>query len=996
MNRFSRCAAVFLAAALIMCLTALTVSAAVDNVPYVVTVYNETNGLPTGEANAVLQTSDGYIWIGSYGGLIRYDGTDFREYSMGQGNTAAVRALMEDSSGRLWIGTNDAGVFVMENDIITHITSPSDGSFLCIRDLTESSDGRIYAASNSGICEIEEGRIIPCTADGISGNTCYSAAADAYGRLWVSMNGGMCAVIKDGELLRTYSSDRFFDDSEIYSTSARNGEILLGSSGNEIAVLSFTSEELDGFEVRYINTGSIRTHNRIDVSDDGQILVCGLQGFAFVDADGSVREFGERHKAMSLNDAACDYEGNIWLASSSNGIIKYTEGCFDAVGTDADMDDVTVNTVAVLPNGVCYAGTDTGLIAFRLGGGRIENKLTELMEAARIRHIITDSSGNVWVASYSENSVVCYEPNSEEITVYSPGNGLIGDRVRVLRELSDGRIAVGTQTGVSIIKDGRIVRSYDEKDGMANASILCFEEGENGVIFAGTDGGGIYELSGDSVICHGSDEGLSDGVVLRMLKNSDGDGYFVSAGSSLYYRENGTFRKLTNYVGAAGSVFDIYDRDGILWVMQNNGIFAVSKSGLLSGSQLGEKEYGFSHGLTGSLNANTWSFLTDEGKLYIPTRNGISLFSFSGTETGLPKVIINTVSVDETVYEHPKEITLGSDVQRITVDFAALSFTDTSKLQITYSLNGFDDRTYQLEDGKSGSVSYTNLPGGTYDFELSICNADDPSSVRTVTMKLVKEKKLSEYFLFRMTVTILLIAVFSAAVFVIQKIRLERVRRRQKEYKQILEQSLLCFAKAIDAKDRYTNGHSARVAYYSVELARRMGLDEQSSERIYYIALLHDIGKIGIPDSILNKPEKLTPEEEEIMKKHPLIGGEILKDFTALADISDGAMYHHERLDGKGYCRGLSAEDIPPVARIISVADTFDAMASDRCYRKALPTEVIKEELKKYSGTQLDPQVVPHMLAMIEEGIAPVDIKGITFADSESNNGYISKEGEPT
>ncbi|MCH5349222.1 MAG: HD domain-containing protein [Oscillospiraceae bacterium] len=985
MNRFFRLTAGFLTAAAMLCLTAPQAAADNEETPYVVTVYNETNGLPTGEANTVLQTSDGYIWIGSYGGLIRYDGTSFRNYSTeGSISSGSIRALMEDSGHRLWIGTNDAGVFVMENDKFTQIVSPSDSSFLCIRDIIEGRDGRIYAASNSGICEIADGRIIPCTADGVSGNTCYSIAEDVYGRIWGSMNSGMCAVVKDGELLRLFSSDKFFDDnSEIYcAESDKDGNIILGTSGNEIAVLSFTSEEFDGFEIRYIKTGNVMTHNRIDMTDDGKMLVSGLQGFAMINTDGSVRQFGERYKAMSLNAACYDYEDNIWLASSIYGVIKYTEGCFEAVGLEADMEGVTVNAVTVLNNGVCYAGTDTGLIMFRLGGARLENELTEMLDGVRIRHIIADSSGNVWIATYSEYSVICYEPNSEEITLYDPGNGLIGDRVRVLQELSDGSIAVGTQTGVSIIKNGRVIKSYGEDDGMENASILCFAEGDNGVLFAGTDGDGIYELGGERTIHHSFDEGLGEGVVLRMLKNSAGNGYFVSAGSSLYYWENGIFRKLTNYVGAAGSIFDLYDRDGILWVMQNNGVFAVNKSELLDGNAADASEYGFSYGLTGSLNANTWSFLTDDGKLYIPTRNGISLFAFKGTESRLPEAIISSISVDDTVYEHPDAVTLKSNVQRITIDFAALSFTDTSNLSLVYSLEGFDEKSFSLESGKSGSVSYTNLPGGSYNFKLLIYDTDRPGVMRTVDLEIIKEKKLSEYPLFWAAAAILLIAIFSGIVFLLLRIKLERARRRQREYQQILEQSLLCFAKAIDAKDRYTNGHSARVAYYSRELARRLGNDDQSCEHIYYVALLHDIGKIGIPDSILNKPEKLTADEEEVMRKHPVIGGEILKDFSALSDISDGAMYHHERLDGKGYCGGLSGEDIPYVAKIISVADTYDAMASDRCYRKALPQEVIVEELKKYSGTQLDPQVVVHMLDMIEEKFAPVDIKGIVFADS--------------
>ena len=135
--------------------------------------------------------------------------------------------------------------------------------------------------------------------------------------------------------------------------------------------------------------------------------------------------------------------------------------------------------------------------------------------------------------------------------------------------------------------------------------------------------------------------------------------------------------------------------------------------------------------------------------------------------------------------------------------------------------------------------------------------------------------------------------------------------------------------------------------------------------------MLHDIGKIGIPDSILNKPDKLTKDEREVIQTHVSMGGDILKNFNALEGISDGARYHHERYDGKGYCSHIKGDDIPLTARIICVADTYDAMSSDRCYRKALPQSVIREELIKGAGTQFDPEIVPYMLEMMDDGTAP-------------------------
>lgn len=174
-------------------------------------------------------------------------------------------------------------------------------------------------------------------------------------------------------------------------------------------------------------------------------------------------------------------------------------------------------------------------------------------------------------------------------------------------------------------------------------------------------------------------------------------------------------------------------------------------------------------------------------------------------------------------------------------------------------------------------------------------------------------------------------------------------------------------AQAIDAKDSYTNGHSLRVAKYSVMLAERMGFNAEEQGRVQYIALLHDVGKIGIADSILNKNGKLTDEEYEIIKSHSSIGAKILSNINELPDVATGAKYHHERYDGKGYPTGLKGEEIPLIARIIAVADSYDAMTSKRSYRDALPQKVVREEIAKGLGSQFDPAIGAIMLQIIDE-----------------------------
>ncbi|MCM1182598.1 MAG: HD-GYP domain-containing protein [Roseburia sp.] len=190
---------------------------------------------------------------------------------------------------------------------------------------------------------------------------------------------------------------------------------------------------------------------------------------------------------------------------------------------------------------------------------------------------------------------------------------------------------------------------------------------------------------------------------------------------------------------------------------------------------------------------------------------------------------------------------------------------------------------------------------------------------------------------------------------------------RREKAERLSQQVVLTLAKTIDAKDKYTKGHSERVADYSRKIAERMHLSEQEQEEIYRMGLLHDIGKIGIPDTIINKTGKLTDEEFHIIQRHPVIGVDILNTISEMPNISDGARSHHEKYDGSGYPDGLAGENIPFMARIIGVADAYDAMTSKRSYRDVLPQEVVRAELVKGKGTQFDPSYADIMLELMDE-----------------------------
>lgn len=194
-----------------------------------------------------------------------------------------------------------------------------------------------------------------------------------------------------------------------------------------------------------------------------------------------------------------------------------------------------------------------------------------------------------------------------------------------------------------------------------------------------------------------------------------------------------------------------------------------------------------------------------------------------------------------------------------------------------------------------------------------------------------------------------------------------QIDQQSKELQQMSFEVITTIANTIDAKDDYTNGHSRRVSEYSYALAKELGMSEEEASDIRIIALLHDIGKIGVPDAVLNKPGKLNDTEIAMMKTHSVIGAEILKNMNMVSGINIGARHHHERYDGNGYPDGLKGEEIPYVARIICIADAYDAMSSNRVYRNRLSDEKIMQELENCKGKQFDTEIANAFIRLLKE-----------------------------
>lgn len=255
------------------------------------------------------------------------------------------------------------------------------------------------------------------------------------------------------------------------------------------------------------------------------------------------------------------------------------------------------------------------------------------------------------------------------------------------------------------------------------------------------------------------------------------------------------------------------------------------------------------------------------------------------------------------------------------------------------------------------------LPAGEMIPVIFLTGVDSPESetrgLKLGAMDFIRKPFVADVLILRVRHTIELVR--------LQRDLYAEVEKKAKENENLSFHLVQTLAEAIDAKDTYTHGHSGRVAAYSKEIAARFGYDQKRQDDIYMMGLLHDVGKIGVPDTVINKTGGLTDEEFAQIKQHPDKGSHILENITEMPKLMIGARWHHERYDGTGYPDGLSGEEIPEEARIIAVADAYDAMTSHRSYRGMLEQSIVRKEIEKGKGTQFDPVFADIMLAMIDE-----------------------------
>ncbi len=939
---------------------------------YVQTIYSSTNGLPCGEANDIAMTGDGIMWVGTYAGLYRYNGREFR-WMDSYDSIRNVNCLYVDEQGRLWVGTNDNGLSIMINEQVVNVIDRDGGlPANSVKSIIKSSDGYYYIGTTGAmqILSLNYG----LKKLNILTEVTYAdhIAADDRGNVAAVNNDGTLFLIRQGQVL---SSRKLAESHAVFRSCVfdPDGYLLAGTSDNEIYRFDISRGWFE--KPKVIQCPGLQSIKNLKYLENGELFICADNGIAYMNPAGEYEKINTNNFNNSIDNMLVDYQGNLWFTSSRLGLLRLAASDFRDVYFTAGMSNRVVNTV-VQWNGVYYFGTDKGMDAVDLRGKKqIQDAITERFGGVRIRCMIVDEENHLWVCTYG-SGLVEFDPDGTEY-VYNRENGAFGNRARVVTQLRDGTILAAGDMGLSFIRNHKVESNIVYAEDRISSMVLTLTEMDDGTILAGTDGNGIAVIRNrevDRMLTR--TDGLSSEVILRTVRDAKTGGAFVVTSNGLCYmntdesiRTMDSFPYFNNY--------DIWIKGtDTLFVLSSAGIYIVNRNELLSGRD--EIPYDLldsRRGLNSSLTANSWTWFNDDtGELYLPCDTGVFVINTnyfsSGTKTF--RMSVPTVRMDGVTYRLDRSVTqqIPRGVSKLEIQPEVINYTIQDP-NVAYKLEGFDSDWTILPQNALGTIAYTNLPAGDYAFHLAVMNNSKDSTIVERVYSFSKEREMYDNRWF-------IIYMLTVPMFTVGWVTWMLVKRHERKMEEQLamanrqiemgKQTVVAIAKAVDAKDERTSEHSKRVAIYSKQIAEAYGLDQKQCQDIEWAAQMHDIGKIGIPDHILNKPSRLTDEEYAIMKSHTTRGAEILKDFTLLDNVIDGAQYHHERYDGRGYPQGLSGEDIPLFARIIGVADAFDAMTANRIYRQQMDFSYVLGEMEKGRGTQFDPTFVDLLLKLINDG----------------------------
>lgn len=722
---------------------------------YVTRSWSSADGLPGNSVLDILQSKDGYLYFGTYECLVKFDGFEFQnlnKYSNPELNFISARSIFEDSKGFMWVGSNDEGIQKFSRNSAEHISTENGLPNNSVRSFIEDRFGNVWVGTASGVVYITpEGSIVkPQAAKNIdiSHVIVSQLYCDTAGRVWMLTTEENGIYLYSGNSFQRFENLNYLGNFIPSSISQdRKGNFWFGLGAFGVAKVSNGT-------VDKIKSGTIIDYepSKCIYSDSMGSLWFGTERGLVLYSDGVYTTYDDNTiiQSASINKILEDREHNIWVATDNGGIGKISLGKFRMNKLSS-----SVNAICEDKNNRVWLGTDEGLLCYE-NDVEIHNELTDFCRNVRIRHIALAENGDILVNCYSKPAQVRWTKNG--IRSWSTDENLAGNKTRVSIETDGGEIYCGTTTGLSVIQKDGSVKNFSDKDGFDNNYIMCIYQDNDGFVWVGTDGGGIYLMKDGAVVRKiTTDSGLAGNVVFKISQDIDSR-YWICTGTGISCF-NGKVQELaekkgslefSNLTSANGlgsdSIFQLLvDENDYAWMISNRGISSVDFNDLIKVvdgklHHVDCKFYNQNDGLKSSgTNSTALSMKDKYGRIWFTMADGFAVYDpvRINVSSILPIIQIVEISVDDKIFkdfEKPIEIPAGA--KHIDIKFTGLSFTASDRNRFSYMLEGYDSGFSDLTAART--VSFTNLKPGKYTFKVNVINGDGVKSETPASVALVQ------------------------------------------------------------------------------------------------------------------------------------------------------------------------------------------------------------------------------------------------------------------
>lgn len=689
-------------------------------------VWSTENGLPQNTVHAIIQTSDGYVWIATEEGLARFDGISFTVFdkrNTEQLRSNDIRALAQDRQGALWIGTADGLVRLLEGRF-TVFTTQEGLPGNTIQSLYKGHDDNLWIATSSGLTRLKDGVFTPfVTQPALPTSSVQSIFEDREGTLWIGTAYGL-SRFKEGKLLN-YA---------VPAGAANNSVVTINQDGQ--GRLWFAT--LNGLAC--LDQGSFRTYTTKDGLPSNRIisLVPDRAGSLWVGTAGGLARFannqftgfkqGEGLSSNIILSIFEDRESSLWIGTESGGLNLLKDKKFTTYTSRDGLASDLVKAIYEDQQGGIWIGTNGGGLSYLKDGKFTTHTTKDGLSSNVVLALCADNQGNLWAGTPDGLTRI----NSGRFTTYTSADGLANDFVRSIFADRQGNLWVGTRGGLTRLRDG-VFKVYTTIDGLPNDFIGAIHEDANGSLWIGTLGG-LSRFKDERFTTYTTRDGLSSDVVTSLYEDAEKTLWIGTQGGGLNRLKDGKFATFTTREGFPDDVVYrvLEDQQGNLWLGCSKGIFRFSKKELDGfpggkGHSISFVAYGTADGMitrecSGGGHPAAWKGL--DGKLWFSTIKGVAMIDPQKIKINEqpPPVVINQVRIDDESITPGLRLELPPGKTRFDFYYTALSFIAPEKVSFKYRLEGFDPDW--VDPGTRRVAYYTNLPPGNYTFRVIARNND--------------------------------------------------------------------------------------------------------------------------------------------------------------------------------------------------------------------------------------------------------------------------------